>query len=202
MPAPVPALAAAGPRSADDAASTTAVIHDACGARPARLSRMPLCRIGLVLHARGREAANLGGIRAQTERPASIVIPAVSLTAFIVEDSPVILENLVSTLQELAEIDVVGTSADESTAVRWLENDPAHGADLIIVDVFLRSGSGLGVLQAASRLGVKGRRVVLTNYATADMRRRCQALGADRVFDKSHELDDLISYCIDLSQPS
>lgn len=125
-----------------------------------------------------------------------------SLTAFIVEDSPVILENLVSTLQELAEIDVVGTSADESTAVRWLENDPAHGADLIIVDVFLRSGSGLGVLQAASRLGVKGRRVVLTNYATADMRRRCQALGADRVFDKSHELDDLISYCIDLSQPS
>lgn len=125
-----------------------------------------------------------------------------SLKAFIVEDSPVILENLVSTLQEVAQVEVVGTSPDESAAVRWMEQDPQRGADLFIVDVFLRSGSGLGVLQAASRLGVAGRRVVLTNYATEDMRRRCRALGADRVFDKSHELDALISYCIDMSQPS
>jgi DNA-binding NarL/FixJ family response regulator len=76
---------------------------------------------------------------------------------------------------------------------------PDAGADLFIVDVFLRSGTGLGVLQAAQRLGVRARRVVLTNYATEEMRRRCESLGAERVFDKSRELDDLISYCAELA---
>ena len=35
--------------------------------------------------------------------------------------------------------------------------------------------------------------VVLSNYATADMRRKCLDLGADRVFDKSNEIDALIN---------
>ena len=38
--------------------------------------------------------------------------------------------------------------------------------------------------------------VVLTNYATSDIRRRSMALGADAVFDKSSELDELFAYCI------
>jgi hypothetical protein len=37
--------------------------------------------------------------------------------------------------------------------------------------------------------------VVLSNYATLDMRSKCLELGADRVFDKSNEIDALISYC-------
>lgn len=125
-----------------------------------------------------------------------------ALKAFIVEDSPVILENLVATLEELAQVEVVGAVGDEAGAVRWMSEgavDAERGADLFIVDVFLRSGTGLGVLQAAQRLGLRARRVVLTNYATEDMRRRCASLGAERVFDKSHELDDLISYCAELA---
>jgi DNA-binding NarL/FixJ family response regulator len=123
-----------------------------------------------------------------------------ALKAFIVEDSPVILENLVATLEELAQVEVVGSVPDEAGAVRWMSRDPSASADLFIVDVFLRSGTGLGVLQAAQQLGVRARRVVLTNYATDEMRRRCANLGAERVFDKSHELDDLISYCAELAE--
>ena len=123
-----------------------------------------------------------------------------SLKAFIVEDSPVILENLVATLEELAQVEVVGSVPDEAGAVRWMSRDPEANADLFIVDVFLRSGTGLGVLQAAQQLGVRARRVVLTNYATEEMRRRCASLGAERVFDKSRELDDLISYCAELAE--
>jgi len=124
-----------------------------------------------------------------------------ALKAFIVEDSPVILENLVATLQELAQVEVVGSVADEAGAVRWMSRSTDAQADLFIVDVFLRSGTGLGVLQAAQKLGVRARRVVLTNYATEEMRRRCASLGAERVFDKSRELDDLISYCVELGAP-
>jgi len=36
--------------------------------------------------------------------------------------------------------------------------------------------------------------VILTNYATADMHHRCRELGADAVFDKSTEIEQLIDW--------
>jgi DNA-binding NarL/FixJ family response regulator len=89
---------------------------------------------------------------------------------------------------------------DEQGAVQWLSQGDRF--DLMIVDIFLLSGSGLGVLKAAQDAQVPARRVVLTNYATADIRKRCTLLGADRVFDKSCELEDLIAYCERISDGS
>jgi len=122
-----------------------------------------------------------------------------SLTAFIVEDSPVIRENLVAALEEMAPIQVVGTAEDEASALRWLGENVC---DLAIVDIFLKSGSGLGVLKTASLSERPIKLVVLSNYATPDMRRKCLELGADRVFDKSNEIDALILYCCRLADGS
>jgi DNA-binding NarL/FixJ family response regulator len=116
------------------------------------------------------------------------------LKTYIVEDSPVIRENLIATLEELVPVVVVGTAEDESTASQWLAQ-PDHPVDLVIIDIFLSGGSGLGVLRAAKAHPQGARMVVLTNYATQDMRRKCLELGADKVFDKSHEIDALIRYC-------
>jgi len=116
------------------------------------------------------------------------------LKTYIVEDNPVIRESLIVTLEELAPVKVVGTAVDEFTAVQWM-TQPGNHADLVIVDIFLKAGSGLGVLRAASGLARRQRLVVLSNYATADIRRKCLELGADRVFDKSNEIDALIEYC-------
>jgi DNA-binding NarL/FixJ family response regulator len=116
------------------------------------------------------------------------------LKAFIVEDSAVIRENLVAALEELAPIEVVGTAADEPGAVSWLRS-AGQECDLVIIDIFLKTGSGLGVLRAASELPKPMRLVVLSNYATPDMRRKCIELGASRVFDKSNEIDSLMLYC-------
>jgi DNA-binding NarL/FixJ family response regulator len=123
------------------------------------------------------------------------------LKAFIVEDSPVIRENLVAALEEMAPIDVIGTAEDESGAVAWL-GDPENRCDLVVVDIFLKSGSGLGVLKAAAAAPANLKLVVLSNYATPDMRRKCLELGADRVFDKSNEIDALILYCCRLADGS
>lgn len=123
-----------------------------------------------------------------------------SLKTFIVEDNKVIYENLVSTLEELANVEVVGHASDEESAVQWLSHSDRF--DLMIVDIFLVTGSGLGVLKAAQDSKVEARRVVLTNYATPDIRKRCALLGADRVFDKSCELEDLIAYCERISDGS
>lgn len=120
------------------------------------------------------------------------------LKTFIVEDSPVIRESLIATLEELAPVEVVGWAADEAAALRWL-GDPAHCADLVIVDLFLAGGSGLGVLRAAGHLPRRNHLVVLSNYATADMRRRCLELGAERMFDKSGAIEELLAYCGELA---
>jgi DNA-binding NarL/FixJ family response regulator len=122
------------------------------------------------------------------------------LTTFIVEDNPLILDTLASTLQELTPVQVVGSAADESHAVAWLQQ-PGHACELLIVDIVLKSGSGLGVLRRTAHSTGPERRVVLTNYATPDVRAACRALGADRVFDKSSELDELIAYCEDVARP-
>lgn len=116
------------------------------------------------------------------------------LKTYIVEDSPVIRESLIATLEELVPVQVVGTAEDESTAVQWLKRSDNH-ADLVIIDIFLKGGSGLGVIKAAHGTRKHRSLVVLSNYATPDIRRKCKELGADRVFDKSNEIDALIQYC-------
>ena len=123
---------------------------------------------------------------------------AAPLNTYIVEDSPVIRESLIATLEELVPVRVVGTAEDEATALRWLTT-PGQAVDLVIVDLLLKSGSGLGVLQATQALLPRYRRVVLSNFATVDMRRKCEALGADQVFDKSTEIDALVLYCEQLA---
>jgi len=118
-----------------------------------------------------------------------------ALRAFLVEDSPIIRENLIAALEELAPVEVVGTAEDERSAVDSLVS-LTPSCDLVVIDIFLKGGSGLGVLRAAAALGRPAMKlVVLSNYATADMRRRCESLGATRVFDKSNEIDALIDYC-------
>lgn len=121
-----------------------------------------------------------------------------ALKTFIVEDNKVIYDNLVLTLQELANIEVVGHASEEDEAQLWLQQGGL--CDLMIIDIFLRSGSGLGVLKAAQVINHASRRVALTNYATPDIRKRCAFLGADRVFDKSHEIDNLIAYCAEIER--
>jgi DNA-binding NarL/FixJ family response regulator len=121
-----------------------------------------------------------------------------ALKAFIVEDSPVIRENLIAALEELAPVQVVGTADDEPAAINWLAVGTNH-CDLVIIDIFLKRGSGLGVLRAAGELHKRMSLVVLSNYATPDMRRKCLELGASRVFDKSNEIDALILYCARLA---
>jgi DNA-binding NarL/FixJ family response regulator len=116
------------------------------------------------------------------------------LNVYLVEDSAVIRASLIATLEELAPVHVVDTAEDESHAVAWMR-DPSHQFDLVIVDIQLHSGSGLGVISAANGLLQRHKLVVLTNYATADMRQRCLSLGADRVFDKSNEIESLLDYC-------
>ena len=117
------------------------------------------------------------------------------LRTYIVEDNATIRENLIGALEELASIKALGWAETEGDATNWLTRH-GSGWDLAIVDLFLKQGSGLGVLEACRSRRDGQRVVVLSNYATADMRKRCLQLGADAVFDKSNEIDALVEYCM------
>ena len=116
------------------------------------------------------------------------------LKTYLVEDNPTIRENLIATLEELVDIDAIGVSDTENEAKLWLQDNPGKW-DLAILDLFLKQGSGLGVLAACRDRQPSQKVVVLTNYATTDIRQRCSQLGVDAVFDKSNEIDGLVEFC-------
>ena len=116
------------------------------------------------------------------------------LKTYLVEDNPTIRDNLIATLDELVGIETIGTSDSENEAKTWLSENP-HAWDLAILDLFLKQGSGLGVLAACRDRKSSQKVVVLSNYATTDIRNRCAQLGVDAVFDKSNEIDALVEFC-------
>ena len=120
------------------------------------------------------------------------------LRAYLVEDNKTIRDNLVATLEDLANVETVGYASTESAAAAWLETNKADW-DLAIVDIFLIEGSGLGVLEKLRRRENCQHLVVLSNYATPSIRERCMQLGANIVFDKSEDIDALIDYCAERS---
>ena len=119
-----------------------------------------------------------------------------SILTFLVEDNPTIRQHLIPALEDLAGAEVVGLAETEDEAAHWLRLHP-QGWDLAVVDMFLKKGSGIGVLVVCRDRPAHQRVAVLTNYATDDMRRRCMKLGADAIFDKSTELDEFFMYCQD-----
>jgi DNA-binding NarL/FixJ family response regulator len=125
----------------------------------------------------------------------------VKLRTYLVEDNPTIRENLIATLEELADVEAVGMAETESAGTDWLQQHPDDW-DLAIVDLFLRQGSGLGVLTACRERLPHQKIVVLSNYATPDIRNRCAQLGVDAVFDKSNEIDALMDYCMNIDVAS
>lgn len=122
------------------------------------------------------------------------------LRTFLIEDSALLQELLGGVLSELDDVDFCCRAEGEEEALLKLAREPA---DLVIIDIELKQGSGIGVLHALQadpeRYG-NPRKVVLTNYANPSMRARCERYGADAFFDKSLHIDRLIDYVADAAR--
>ena len=117
------------------------------------------------------------------------------MDALIVEDSTLVRDRLVPMLAAFGGVHVVAVAESPQQALAWLRR---NRCDLVLIDLALRGGSGLGLLDVLDRCpairNAPPLRVVLTNDASRAVRRRCEALGAAAVFDKSIELDALFDY--------
>jgi ActR/RegA family two-component response regulator len=117
-----------------------------------------------------------------------------TIATILIEDSPTIRSELISALAELADIEVIATAetADQGIAVLRAHADRWR---LAIVDMLLKAGNGLQVLRAARARRSDQHMIVLTNYATPEIRRKSIECGADAIFDKSSELDQFLELC-------
>jgi DNA-binding NarL/FixJ family response regulator len=108
---------------------------------------------------------------------------AVPVRVVLVEDSPIIRARLEEALAAPGAIEIVGHADGERAALAVLD---ATGWDALVLDLWLREGTGLGVLKAVRERRAPGT-VVLTNYALPRVREATLALGADHFFDKMRE---------------
>ena len=116
------------------------------------------------------------------------------LLTVLVEDSKTIRDTLIPAMAELGDMEVVAVAETAREAIDHLSR--LEGVwQLAVVDLFLKQGSGLDVLRACGSRRRDRIVVVLSNYATDDMRKECRDLGADRIFDKSTELDAFFDFC-------
>jgi DNA-binding NarL/FixJ family response regulator len=120
------------------------------------------------------------------------------LKIFIVDDHAAAREALSACLTEQLEVDVVGVAQSEREAVAWLRTHP-RACHLVILDIMLADGSGIGVLESIDmrRQGLVC--AVFTNYPQTLIAQRCKQLGAVHVFDKSLQIDALVALCRDMS---
>jgi DNA-binding NarL/FixJ family response regulator len=121
------------------------------------------------------------------------------LKAFVLDDQPQVRELLSESLSDLGGITTVGSAGSEAAAIAWLR-DPSHQWDIAVIDLVLEGGSGFRVLQALRERKSTQKMVVLTGTASPEIRRRCEAMGADGVFDKAMETEAMLDYCVALAR--
>lgn len=108
----------------------------------------------------------------------------------IVDDAPAIRERL---RDELSLVDGVEVVAEAGNAVTALTLARQHRPDASIVDLSLPGGSGFEVLAGLKSIDPTSTAIVLTNYAEVQNRDACLRAGANYFFDKSHDIDRLMS---------
>lgn len=107
-----------------------------------------------------------------------------NVKVFIVEDSDPVKRRLVATLTDVSGVEVIGSAASEGEAIQGIL---ASRPDVAIVDIQLRTGNGMNVLQEVKRHQAGLKVIVLTNFGYPQYRRRCLEAGADYFLDKSAE---------------
>jgi two-component system response regulator DevR len=119
------------------------------------------------------------------------IIPSLldhKIKLFIVDDSLIVRERLITMLNELAGIEVIGQAEDINEAISSIRN---LKPDVVILDLQMPSGSGIDVLRNIKQAEVAPMVIILTNYPYQKHREKCFEAGADFFLDKSIEFEQI-----------
>jgi DNA-binding NarL/FixJ family response regulator len=108
---------------------------------------------------------------------------------YVVEDSAAVRSRIVSMLNGVPGVDIVGASGAirvASEAIREL------APDTVILDIRLEDGNGIDLLQMIKSGNSPTRVIMLTNFNIPAYEARCRELGADFFFDKSNDFEKIL----------
>jgi CheY-like chemotaxis protein len=107
----------------------------------------------------------------------------------LIDDSTVVRSRLVRLLEDLGDgIDI----AEADDAPEGLASARTRPPDAVILDIRLRTGSGLDVLRELKSATAPPLVIMLTNHASDHHRRWCEQHGADFFFDKTCEFEKVL----------
>ena len=112
------------------------------------------------------------------------------IRVFLVEDSPHVRDLLLDFLHVPGEVEITGFADNEIESVAAILADPV---DAVIVDLKLREGSGMAVIEKlrSAKLIPQPKIIVFTNHPFPEIRWRAMQLGADYFYDKSADYDSV-----------
>ena len=121
------------------------------------------------------------------------------LRILLVEDHKWVSIALESLLNDLPNAAIIEHLMSENEALDWLENNKLAW-DLVITDLAIGKGSGLQILEACKTRESHQKIIVLSNYLDDETKRQCFSLGANAVFEKASDVDEMFDYCRNISK--
>jgi DNA-binding NarL/FixJ family response regulator len=110
------------------------------------------------------------------------------MNVFIVENSSAMRTSLQSVLSDMPKVRLIGQAVSETEAIERIDT---LLPDVVILDIRLQSGSGMGVLEHVKKCHGTIKVIVFTHYTDEICIARCKRAGADYFFDKSSQLMQL-----------
>ena len=102
----------------------------------------------------------------------------------IADDSKILRTRLIRVISETKGMKIVGEAETQSQTLRLIIK---LRPDVVILDIRLKIGSGIKVLENIIKRSIKIEVIVCTNYGYPQYRRRCQELGVKYFLEKATE---------------
>ncbi|MFX1678309.1 response regulator transcription factor [Mitsuaria sp. CC2] len=107
----------------------------------------------------------------------------------LIEDNALLRRLMVSRLQSEASITVVGQASSEDAAMSTIA---LSAPDVVLVDLSIDGGSGLGVIERLRAARFRGRILVLSSEDRSAYESRVLSCGADGFYDKACDFERLV----------
>ena len=118
---------------------------------------------------------------------------------FVADDNVEFRNRLTAILGGIAGIDVIGVAGDVKEAIKGIRRSKP---DLVILDFRMPGGTGLDVLAAVKQSNPAPTVIMLTVGTRSEYQAICFAAGADHFYEKSSELQAMVSMLTKLAAKS
>ena len=112
------------------------------------------------------------------------------MRVFLVEDLPAVRTLVIENLEDIEGLELAGYAETEDAALSWLHS---HDCEVLILDLELKQGNGIGVLKqlaaSGSRPGLV--KIIYSNHIGPNIRRLAAKFGEAYFFDKSLDTPQL-----------